>query len=272
MSSRRSSRKSPGRKSPRGKSPVLSAQQEALVRKEVRASIARSLTPKRRRSSSGGRGSSGGYHHHHRHSQHYGLLSALGFAPRADATMEYLTSILSGLSIAPNLYGDACTRILAQLGITGFSNPMSAMLKAIQDAAAGTAAGGTTVTTTSGGARSGTAGDVTFKSLDTAIDPLSALGLGSGLDLSGLGNLSGIPGINALLGNAGLGLDGLGLGGLGDSIEIQTDSQGRFFFCPVRSRNIYIPTLFGGMTIRIKRNSKGRYFTCPRERKHYYLF
>ena len=283
--SRQSPRQSPRRRSAtspaRGRSSgndALSAKEVAAVRKEVQSQV-RSISRSRSRSrgpSRASRGSFSGVRRHSSHHHHHGILTQLGFIPRADATMEYLTSILGGLGIASNLWGDACTRILAQLGITVSADPLAELLKEIRTAAIGSAPIAGMFSSTS------TPSTLTMNGLKVetsrGIGGISSLlggGIG-GVDLSSLAGVD-VDGMSTILGGLGLGgLGGLGgldgLGGLG-GIAIKEDSKGRFYICPKRRQQIYFTVDYDGDFIPIKVRSDGRqYFRGPANNFHrFYL-
>lgn len=247
-SSRRSSKRS--RSGSRSRSGYLSAAEAAQVRKEVRRQLSR--TPRRssrRSASSSSRGRSSYGHHHH------ALLSSLGFAPRADATMGYLTSIMSGLNIAPSLYADAAKRVLASLGISSGDDAMSQLLKALRESATGGSAslagllGSSTATPLAASSVTGTVGGISF-SKGSVGGGLSGLGL-SGLDLASVG----LPG-----------------GGLGGRIAIKQDHRGRFYLCPARQEHIYFTAYHPYDYIKIKVDSRGDdYYRCLRDNRRIYL-
>jgi hypothetical protein len=174
--------------------------------------------------------------------------------------MEYLTSIMSGLNIAPSLYTDAAKRILASLGITSGDDAMSQLLKALREAATGGSAslagllGASTAAPLAASTVSGTVGGISY-SKGSVGGGLSGLGL-SGLDLASVG-LSG-----------GLG----GLGGLGGRIAIKQDHRGRFYLCPRRQEHIYFTAFHPYDYIKIKVDSRGdNYYRCLRDDRRIYL-
>ena len=181
--------------------------------------------------------------------------------------MSYLTSIMSGLNIAPSLYGDAAKRILTSLGIAGGDDSMSALLQAIRESATGGSASlasllgrsaGDAATAITTGSLAAPVGGRPISYKSSSGNPLSGL---AGLDLSSVGLDGGL-----LSGFGGMG------GGFGNRIEIKQDRHGRFYLCPRRQEQIYFTAHHPYDYIKIKTHHSGKdYYRCLRDDRRIFL-